>query len=234
MKTIINTQDDRLAVLAAQTLVDEVHDILEHKQQCVLGIVGGSSVVGLFVQLSKNREMPWDKIHIFMVDERLVPLEDEQSNYRLARESFLDALLAHGLINQEQLHPFVYDAQTSDYGVKTFKQELKQYGGQFDIVILSSGEDGHCAALFPNHNSIDNDSTTFLTMEDSPKPPAKRMSSSRSLLQGCTAAFALFMGERKHEAYKLFSKQDTTIQQCPIVLVKDIERGYVITNISDT
>jgi 6-phosphogluconolactonase len=234
MKTIIDTNEQRLAAVAGQALIDEANRILTQKDTCLLGIVGGSSVVNIFKWLSQTEDMPWDKIHIFMVDERLVPLDDEQSNYRLARESFLDTLLSTGLITTEQLHPFVYDPDASDMGIEQYTQELTSYGDHFDIVILSSGEDAHCAALFAHHHSIDDQSDYFVTMQDALKPPNDRMSSSRSLLERSEVAFALFIGDRKKDAYRSFSKQDCAIEQCPIALVKQIDHAYIITNISDT
>jgi len=71
---------------------------------------------------------------------------------------------------------------------------------KFDLILISSGEDGHVAALFPNHHSVRKQAEYFLTMNDSPKPPPERMTASLSLLKRSTIALVLFYGEGKKDA----------------------------------
>ena len=78
-----------------------------------------------------------------------------------------------------------------------YRDEIKTHGGAYDIVLLSSGEDGHVGALFPKHNSIKNDSDFFIFMKDSPKPTPHRMSASKKLLRKSQISILLVSGLTK-------------------------------------
>lgn len=71
------------------------------------------------------------------------------------------------------IHQFVTDIQSKDFGIQNYEEKLKKYGRAFDIVLLSSGEDGHIAALFPRHHSVRSDADFFLKMHHLPNPPSK-------------------------------------------------------------
>ena len=97
--------------------------------------------------------------------------------------------------------------------------------------MLSSGEDGHVAALFPDHHSIKDKSEYFFTMGDSPKPPPERMTASLSLLKKSTIAIVLFYGEDKKDAYERFHDENLSIYNCPAKFVEEVDEGYVGTNL---
>ena len=96
---------------------------------------------------------------------------------------------------------------------------------------MSSGEDGHVAALYPNHHSIRNDSDFFLSMRDSPKPPKDRMTMSRKLLTKSKIVILLFFGEIKEDAYRKFLDGNIDVDSCPAKLVLSIKDSYVLTNL---
>ena len=82
---------------------------------------------------------------------------------------------------------------------------LAEHGFRYDIILLSSGEDGHVGALYPDHHSVADQHHGFIVMDDSPKPPPERMTSSLSLMQTAEVALLLFVGEAKREAYERFN-----------------------------
>lgn len=229
MEIIRNKNLKKLERIVVDVLVKNIRCMLKRKEYVVLGIVGGKSILGIFSLLKEEKRIAWGKVHIFMVDERLVDLDNEESNFKLARDFFINSLIENGLLPVENVHPFVLK-DSEDFGVSEYEREFKKYGDSFDIVIFSSGEDGHIAALFPNHDSVRNDSEYFLFMEDAPKSPEKRMSASRKLILRSKVALILFLGEKKGEAYRNFLKGDDVFS-CPARLVKKIEKSYVITNL---
>ncbi|MBS3115985.1 6-phosphogluconolactonase [Candidatus Woesearchaeota archaeon] len=199
--------------------------LLRTQQQVVFAIPGGRSVSGIF-KLLKKAVIPWDNIHIFMIDERIAPLEDKESNFRLAKETFLDELVKNGKIRQENLHPFKVQE-----GVEKYQQELQKYGGKYDFILVSSGEDGHIGALFSNHHSIKDPSPFFITMDDSPKPPPKRMTMSALLVKKAQVAIILFYGEAKRTAYEAFQHQNVDVIHCPAKLVQKVPEYYVVMDL---
>jgi len=229
MERIVGAREE-LEEQVAKKMVKGIEALLHKNDYLVLGIVGGSSVAGIFSCL-KDYSIEWNKVHIFMADERLVPLDNDQSNYKLAREAFLNELIQSGKITEENLHPFIYDPNQDDKGLSNYVKELNRYGGKMDILLLSGGEDGHTASLFPDHPSIKEDSDSYILVDNSPKPPAKRISASRNLLLKAKESFLLFFGKQKADAYRRFSDDNISIKNCPAKLVKSIDESYVFTDI---
>ena len=205
-------------------------------EQVIVALPGGRSVVGLLratAQLASpaQREL-WKRIHFFIVDERLVPLNHDDSNFRLVNELFFEEALGKGLLVPRQIHPFRYELRAADRGVKAYEAELKRFGGAFHLVVLGVGEDAHVGALFPNHHSIKDESEYFITLDDSPKPPPSRMTATATLIRRSQVAFGLFIGEAKREALTRFRDPALSFQECPAKLLNDIPQSYVITDLN--
>lgn len=160
-----------------------------------------------------------------MVDERLVTIESKESNFRLLKE------VLNSIIPKENLHPFIYDKDSNSFGIKPYEEEIKRYGGNFDIVLVSAGEDGHIASLYPNHPSISDNSEHYIFVDNSPKPPAKRTSASKNMILRSKIGIAIFYGEIKKEAYLNFLNKELDYTTCPAKLVSEISESYVITNL---
>ncbi|MAH06955.1 6-phosphogluconolactonase [Candidatus Pacearchaeota archaeon] len=198
---------------ASDYISDKITEVLREKPHVTLGAVGGTSVKGIYSKLSK-KDLEWDKVHVFMVDERYVPIDHEDSNFKLVKEN----------LRNGNLHPFHYDQPLSNY-----LEEFNTYGN-FDIVLLSSGEDGHIGALYPNHHSVKNNSLEFISMEDSPKPPPKRMTASRRLIENADCGILLFFGEGKTDAYNQFKYKDQSVTERPTQLLKNLKQGLVLVS----
>lgn len=189
---------------AVKIISETAADILAGQESLVLAIPGGRSVVGIFKLLKKTDSIDWEKIHIFILDERLVPPGDKESNFKLAKDLFIDELIKKKSIPRGNIHPFIYDKKNPSFGICEYTDELKKFGGSYDIILLSSGEDGHIGGLYPNHHSIRDDSEYYITMNDSPKPPSNRMSSSRKLILRSKTAIVFFLGEGKKNGFSGF------------------------------
>lgn len=229
MTKVITNPD--VAKQAADLIARAVDSLLAAQARVVLAVAGGRSVVGTFECLAQRTTMPWQRIHIFMVDERLVALDDSQSNFKLAQDKLFAPLVARQVLPKDNIHPFRYNPDTPDAGIGAYEAELKKFGGRYDIILLGVGEDGHTAALFPNHHSIRNNAPYFLTMADSPKPPPRRMTASRSLLVRAQYGIALFLGEPKHQALKNYQDQTLSVEACPIKIIDEVKHGFVITDL---
>jgi 6-phosphogluconolactonase len=213
---------------AAEKIEGSINRLLKTHGTINLAVPGGRSVAGIFNYL-KNKEIDWQKIHIFMIDERLVEITDSESNFLLVQKHLTDELIKKGKMSQENLHPFILDETESDHGIINYENEIKRQGAKYDIILLSSGEDGHVGGLYPNHHSIKNNSNFYLAFNDSPKPPKYRMSSSRKLLLSADSAVLLFLGEGKKEAFEKFKNDSLELFECPAKIVNYIENSFVIT-----
>jgi len=123
---------------------------------------GGSTPRRLYQRLADppfRAAMPWDRIHWFWGDERFVPPDHPDSNYRMARE----ALLSRAPIPAANIHRVETGGEPEE-AARAYQQTLKSYYGAerldparplFDVELLGLGPDGHTASLFPGTKVLD-------------------------------------------------------------------------------
>ncbi len=218
-------KDTRVALekKAAEIIAETIKSLLAQRECVVLGVVGGSSVANVFEHLG-DEKTGWERVHLFLIDERLVPLDHADSNYGVVQPFF------SGILPEENLHPFVLEKDAADQGVEKYKKELMKFGGKYDVILVSSGEDGHIGALFPDHFSIDSEAEFFLTMNDSPKPPKERMTASRNLLQRAETGILLLFGNGKAKAFHDFQREDIPYRSCPAKILGALPEYYILTD----
>ncbi len=201
-----------------------------------LGLCGGRSVVGLLAALEReSHSQPQDlltRVQFFMVDERLVPLTDEQSNFGGLKKLLFDKLVEEGAISASQLHPFVPNSAAPDHGCADYWQELSRFGGRFTVVVLGVGEDGHVAGLFPGHPLLNETAPRFFQFFDSPKPPPARMTAGKALVMGADLSVVLLLGEGKRAAWNTFREATVSPSECPALLATRARECVVITDLS--
>jgi 6-phosphogluconolactonase len=159
-----------------------------------------------------------------MLDERLVPEDHPECNFRLVQEHLGNRL------PQSSLHRFKYDAVKPMRGIDAYWLALQRYGGTFDITLASSGEDGHIAALFPSHHSVERRGDGFFLIEDSPKPPAGRMTAGFELVCRTDTGVLLFFGAGKRNALRNFFNIHLSYLECPAKIMTKMSRYYVLTD----
>jgi 6-phosphogluconolactonase len=121
----------------------------------VVALSGGKTPVNFYRTLAEDKNkgmLSWNQTHLFLADERFLPFEDKDSNYRLLRE----ALLAKIEIPRENIHPVPTERSTLQISAEAYEADLRVFfklrPGQiprFDLILLGIGEDGHTASLFP-------------------------------------------------------------------------------------
>jgi len=144
-----------LADRAAQAIVDTAAEAVATRGRFLLALAGGDTPRRTYARLaaSPQREtMPWASTFVFFGDERCVPLDHADSNFRMARETLLD----HVPLPPEQLFPMRSDAADPETGAVEYGRTLARAFGlkrgetpRFDLVLLGMGLDGHTASLFP-------------------------------------------------------------------------------------
>ncbi len=231
--TAIIRDDDqgRLLQTAGRRLGRQLREALAGRERVNLAVPGGRAVAGVFQALVQE-EVDWKRVHLFVVDERLVPPEHPDSNFKLAQEHLVGPLARAGKMLAMNAHPFLLDPASADRGAGRYERELDEQGFRYDVVLLSAGEDGHVGALFPHHHSVEDPHHGYIVMDDSPKPPPSRLSSSRSLLQTAGAAVLLFVGEAKREAFRMFNDEMYPVTACPAKLALAIAGATVCTDLS--
>lgn len=126
-----------------------------------VALAGGNTPRGVYAQLAAEKNSPpWDKIHIFFGDERHVPPDDPQSNYRMARES----LLSKAPIPEANVHRIRAELPAPEAAAQ-YEADLRSFFGlsagiwpRFDLILLGLGECGHTASLFPSTAGLQEES----------------------------------------------------------------------------
>jgi 6-phosphogluconolactonase len=145
-----------LSRAVADLVLDCALASIKARDRFILALSGGSTPKQLFSLFAADpwrKALPWSKTHLFWVDERCVPPEHNDSNYRLACDAFLDYLS----LSPSQVHRIAGE-DGPDKAAAAYEQELSSFFNgalpQFDVVLLGIGEDGHTASLFPGASTL--------------------------------------------------------------------------------
>ena len=127
------------------------------ERRFAVALSGGSTPRRLYELLASSRyreAFPWGRTHWFWGDERFVPHDSSDSNYRMVRE----AMLGHAPVPAANIHPVQTEGLTPQDAARLYERELKTYYGAprlsadrplFDVTFLGLGPEGHIASLFP-------------------------------------------------------------------------------------
>jgi 6-phosphogluconolactonase len=143
---------DALIKAAADDLVGLVNEAVAARGACRIALSGGSTPRPLYERLA-TMQLPWDRLELWWGDERTVPPENVESNYRMVRVALLDAL---GPNTIERVHRIQGEIDPT-LAAEAYERELVGVLGippVLDIVLLGLGPDGHTASLFPGSPAL--------------------------------------------------------------------------------
>ncbi len=225
---IIRETKEILEKKASEIITEKINDLSRKKEHILIALPGGRSVAGI-LNLLKDKTIDWKKVYFFMIDERLVSLDSPDSNYKIIYESALKDLISSKKLNEENIFPFVYSGEI-EKDLAEYKEKLLRFQDYFDIILVSAGEDGHIASLFPEHETVLSNEEFFITTNSSPKNPPGRMSASRDLLLKTDTAVLLFFSESKRPAFEKFMNPEVKLTSCPSKIVSKIKNNYVLVD----
>jgi 6-phosphogluconolactonase len=149
------------ALAAAQLFSDAAVKAATTRSVARIAISGGTTPKSMFALLADPaqpflKQVPWDRLELYWVDERCVPPDNAESNYRMTREALLSKvpLPAEKVHRMEgELEPEVAAARYESMIRNTFRLEGAETP-TFDLVLLGMGDDGHTASLFPHTEAL--------------------------------------------------------------------------------
>ncbi len=142
---------------AARRFVELSRKAIDASGRFSVALAGGSTPKRVYELLASDdfkHQIDWTHVHIFFGDERSVPPDHHDSNYRMARE----ALLAHIMLPLENVHRMVGEGDAVS-NARLYEDELHEFFDEadwprFDLVMLGMGDDGHTASLFPGSRAL--------------------------------------------------------------------------------
>ncbi len=124
---------------------------IQQRGRFTVALSGGSTPKAIYESLAKTAKLDWSKIWLFWSDERAVPPDHPDSNYRMAMESFGKLPIPPHQIFRMRAEKEI------EKSARDYEETLHHVLGKdlFDLVMLGVGEDGHTASLFPNTSALD-------------------------------------------------------------------------------
>ena len=187
--------DERALQQAAfEAILASAAKAIHERSQFHFVLAGGNTPRGIYHGLCAA-QTNWSAWHIYFGDERCLPIVDSARNSRMAAEVWLDCVP----IPPNQLHTI--PGELGAFQAARMYAEILQTVGDFDLVLLGLGEDGHTASVFPDHEwGTAPGSPDTLAIFDAPKPPPQRVSLSAARLSRARQVIFLVSGESKHRA----------------------------------
>ena len=137
---------------AAEFILEHARTALAERDQFRIALSGGNTPRPVYTELARiGRDLPWDRVFFTFGDERCVPPTDEESNFRMARESlFVPAAVPEKSIARMrgEIEPQIA-AQEYEDGLDLRAAQRGEKIYRHDLILLGMGDDGHTASLFP-------------------------------------------------------------------------------------
>ncbi len=211
IKYYVEADPAALARRAACHFVEMVTEAAEASGRARIAVSGGSTPKAAFELLARpdqpclNR-MPWEDLELFWVDERTVPPDHPESNYRMTKEALLD----HVPLNPQQIHRMEGELPPEEAAARyeselrnTFRLEGAELP-RFDLISLGMGDDGHTASLFP-HTAAIHEMNRLVTANQVPQKSTWRITLTWPVINHGGSVFFLIAGadkaERVHEVF---------------------------------
>ncbi len=217
MSLTIYEGKEQLAEAAARLFVERARRAIDGSGRFAVALAGGSTPQRAYELLADAHrdDVDWDGVHVFFGDERGVPPDHEDSNYRMANEALLSRVPVGSVHRMRgELPP---PEAAADY-----ERELRGFFGGppvFDLVLLGIGEDGHTASLFPRTPALD------VTDKLAAANPVEKLGTTRITLTAPAINAArevafLVAGEEKAQPLKEILEGDADPHDYPAKLIR--------------
>ncbi|HEX9188066.1 MAG TPA: 6-phosphogluconolactonase [Vicinamibacteria bacterium] len=212
--TLLVVPDDRaLARRAAEWIVERTRAAVTARGTCAVALAGGSTPRATYEVLAASalaRALPWPAIAWYFGDERAVPPDDPESNYRAAAES----LFAGRPEMLERVHRMPADAALPELAAKEYGRLLPD---PLDVLLLGMGEDGHTASLFPGAPAL-GERAERAVAATGPKAPYRRMTITPPVIERARDVLVLASGAGKAETLARALEGPVDVSALPVQL----------------
>jgi 6-phosphogluconolactonase len=198
----IVSDPEQLAQRSVELFIADAENAINAKDVFYVALSGGNTPrrsFELLGEVPKAKSLPWDKIHLFWVDERYVPKDSQWSNYKLAAETFLPKVA----IPDENIHSIPTEFDDFSVAAQRYEETIRQVFGltkaqipEFDLIVLGMGVEGHTGSLFPDsYASLDAENWACVVYNFSEK--LNRITLTHPVLCAASHLAVLVSGEEK-------------------------------------
>jgi 6-phosphogluconolactonase len=213
---------------AAEAFVQLATKLVAEKGRFTVALAGGNTPRAIYQLLATDyrEHISWPQVHLFWGDERYVPMNDPNSNYRMVLESLLD----HIPIAAENVHRMPAEFIQPGEAAQRHEQTLRDFFGvslpRFDLILLGLGKDAHCASLFPESPALQ-ERARLVVAAESPQPPKTRLTLTFPVINHAAHIYFFVAGEDKAPALQATLQGRRDWQKFPAQAVQPVN-GQVI------
>jgi 6-phosphogluconolactonase len=192
VKVQVAKDRDEFRRLGAESIAKKIASAVQSRGRCAVALSGGSTPGPVYEELGNSdlsSKIPWTQMEIFFADERAVPVDHPESNYRLVKETLLKS---HPEV-LGQTYRMPADAPDRVEAAKRYGRRLPD---PLDVLVLGMGPDGHTASLFPGSAALD-ESDARVVAVTAPKPPPERMTITPTVIARSRSIVMLVTGAEK-------------------------------------
>jgi 6-phosphogluconolactonase len=210
-----------LARMAADTIQDVANTAIVQTGRFSIALSGGSTPKTLFTLLAAEykEKIDWKNTHIFWGDERCVPPDDADSNYKMARET----LLNHVPLPPVNIYRIKGELPPED-GARQYEETLRTYFQnvlpRLDLILLGMGDDGHTASLFPGTEALNERKRWVIPNHVSTAKQTWRITFTVPVINNAANVMFLVAGSGKAERLKQVTHGPYTPNELPSQLIK--------------
>jgi 6-phosphogluconolactonase len=212
-----------LSLAAAERFATLADHALQNSGRFTVALSGGSTPKKLHEVLSGvpfRDRIAWSSIYFFWGDERFVPPDHPDSNYRMAKET----LLSRVPVPEKNIFPIVEESLSARESAAEYESKLRNFFGdatlpRFNLILLGMGEDGHTASLFPHSGAL-KESIRLVTENYVEKLNADRITMTVPLINNAANVFFLISGASKAKALKEVLQGPNEPERLPAQLIR--------------
>jgi 6-phosphogluconolactonase len=183
---------DAVARRSAGWIADAIRKTVDERARCAFALSGGSSPRGCYERLPAQPRVPWERVEIYFGDERAVPPDSPDSNYRMAWEAFL----RHVPIPAAQIHRMEVERDDLTTVAREYETKLPE---SLDVLLLGIGADGHTASLFPHAPSLSEQERRVMPVTGG-DPLVQRLTITPPVIQSAVRILVIATGADKANA----------------------------------
>lgn len=226
-RVLVHPDKISLSAAVAARFITDLVDILAQAPVAHVALTGGSMGGAVLADVAASPakdSVDWSRVHFWWGDERWLPRGDVERNETQSREALLDGLA----LPDGNIHAFgASDEGELDAAAGAYSDELREFASDgaafpaFDITFLGVGPDGHIASLFPELAGIQERAASVVTVHNSPKPPAERLSLTLPVINASQRVWLVIAGADKASALGL-TLADASVTAVPAAGVKGV------------
>ena len=212
------------ASLIAEEIAASIEECIDDHGSCSLVLSGGSTPSSVYRLLSRppfSDDIPWDKVHLFIGDDKWIFGEDSKTNIRMISET----LLNHRKSPEANVHCLDMSLPSAKDSAEAYSNDIKRYfnlkDGEtpaFDIVLLGVGADGHIASVFPNSPLINDKTSIACAVEND---GVESVTLTPHVLFNGKRILILVRGRDKADVVQQVLREREAAQKLPIMLYKE-------------